>query len=398
MLKNKMKFVAILLAFILLFSSTFVFAENDSTDSDVMPISEDSNINSADENTLTDDNTSENANTNNTNSYKDHDVYLSGNDVSIDYIIDGNLFVMADNVTINSEIGGDVFVIAKNLTINEDAFIYYNLFAISDSITIKGAISDVYALSNNFTLSKGYIGRDLKVSGGTLNINGAIGRNAFVSCDSLNFNTDGSDNAIIYGNLNYNSDKEFTIPENVVQGDTKYSSSALLSNISTQTIVANCILDLGRFLAFLLIVWLLCLWLAPNFLKKSVDSVKKSPLKTFGLGALTLILVPVISMLLLVLQLTSIFALLLILLYIVALILAQALFIITLNNLICSKLKINKNLGILGTLILVGIIIWLLTQIPYAGFVISIITSILGLGILVSSIHSKKETSPVEAK
>ena len=66
-------------------------------------------------------------------------------------------------------------------------------------------------------------------------------------------------------------------------------------------------------------------------------------------------------------------------------------FTITANKYICSKLKIDKNTGIFGMLIVSGIIVWVLTQLPYVGGVISFITVLLGLGILVLSILPKKD-------
>ena len=43
-------------------------------------------------------------------------------------------------------------------------------------------------------------------------------------------------------------------------------------------------------------------------------------------------------------------------------------------------------------LILSGLIIWLLTQIPYVGIVISLIITILGLGILICSVLPTNKT------
>ena len=49
-------------------------------------------------------------------------------------------------------------------------------------------------------------------------------------------------------------------------------------------------------------------------------------------------------------------------------------------------------------LIVTGIVVGILCELPYAGFVISCIVSILGLGILISSILPKKEEKIAEAK
>lgn len=380
MLKNKTKFIIILLILSLMFSSTFVFAENETDDEGVMPISADENEIPIEENSAT--------NTPQEDDYKKGDVYLTGDNITIDYIVDGNLFVCANTVTINSQIGGDAFVCAKNLIINEEGYVFSNLFAISDSVEIKGVVYDVYSTSKDFTISNGYVYRDLKVFCKNLNINGNVGRNAFVNCSNINFNTDGNTNGSIFGNLNYSSNAELSIPEDLVSGTVTFDKIQKSFNTS----IGSIILDLGNFIAFLLIIWLLCLWLTPKFLKNTSSYVGKKTLPILGYGLLALIAIPIVSLIFILLQLTSGISFILLGFYILAIILSRSLFTITANNYICSKLNINKNLGIFGTLIISGIIIWAITQIPYVGTIISLIITILGLGILTYSIVPKRES------
>lgn len=378
MLKNKRKFVVIFIVLILLLSSTYVFAENEISNDGTIPISiDESNIETSVENMTTKESQKD--------TYKKSDVYLTGDNITIDYIVDGNLFVCADTVTINSQIGGDAFIIAKNLIINNEAYVFNNVFAISNSIEIKGIVYDVYALTENLSISGGYIYRDIKVSCDTLNINGTIGRNIFANCSSINFNTSENSKGIIYGNLNYSSKSEISIPENVVSGEINYTETSALSELT----IVDYIFNLGEFITFVLIIWLICLWIAPKFLSKTNTYVGKNTLKIFGYGLLALILIPICCFILILLQLTSGISLLLLILYILAIVISKSLFTITANNYICSKLKITKNTQIFGILILTGIIVYLLTQIPYIGSIISFIIIVLGLGILLSSILLK---------
>lgn len=384
MLKNKTKIIAIFLTLILLFSTTFVLADNEVSDNGTTSTNTESEqVETSTENEVINSSSQQ-------DSYKKSDVYLTGDNVTIDYIVDGNLFVCADTVTINSQIGGDAFIMAKNLIIEKDAYIFSNLFSIANSIEIKGVAYDVYALTENLTISGGYVYRDIKVSCSTLNINGTIGRNIFSSCGNINFNTDGNTNGVIYGNLNYTSKSEISIPENVVNGEVKYSQDSNSSEMSVQSIIANYILNLGEFLAFVLIIWLVCLLLAPKFLNNTNKYVGKKTLIILGSGILSLLAIPVACVVLILLRLTSGISLLLLALYILAIVISKSLFTITANNYVCSKLNISKNSGIFGMLIISGIIIWVLSNLPYVGWIISIITSILGLGILICSIIPKK--------
>lgn len=383
MSKNKTKFILVFLIVTLLFSSTFVFAEND----EVIPISDESETKPVETDTS---NSSSNIQSIQEDSYKKSDVYLVDDNVTIDYIVDGNLFVCANTVTINSQIGGDAFICAKNVIINDEAYVFNNLFVMANSVEIKGVVYDVYALANTFTISNGYIYRDLKVNCTTLNVNGTVGRNTFTSCKNINFNTDGNSNGIIYGNLDYSSNNESTIPENTVNGTVNYKQDSSSSEQSARSTVAKYLTNLGGFIAFVLIIWLLCLWLTPKFLNKANSYIIKDYLKIFGNGLLGLIIIPIACLILILLQLTSGVSLVLLALYILALIVSKSLFTITANNYVCSKFKVNKTSGIFGMLIVSSIVVWILTKIPFIGSILSLLITILGLGILITAIVPKK--------
>jgi len=387
MLKNKTKILVFLLILAISLTTSFVYADNETTlEDDIIPISD--NLESSPVENNAENPISTNEPTEDT--YKSHDVYLTGDNVTIDYVVDGNLFVMADTVTINSKIGGDAFIMAKTINVGDQAYIFSNLFAIADSIDIKGVVYDVYALAQNFTISNGYIYRDAKLCCNTININGAIGRNAFVSCSNINFNTDENDKGIIYGDLTYSTPSELSFDKNIVNGNVTYKAPKVSPEKSVREIVASYILDLGAFLAFVIIIWLVCLWVAPKFLNDTNKFVGKKTLNVLGTGLLTLIAVPIACIILLLLQLTAGISLLTVAIYILALIVAKSIFTIVANNYLCSKLNINKNTGIFGMLIVSGVIVWVISELPYVGGIVSFIISVLGLGVLVSAILPKK--------
>ncbi len=387
MLKNKTKILVFLLILAISLTTSFVYADNETTlEDDIIPISD--NLESSPVENNAENPISTNEPTEDT--YKSHDVYLTGDNVTVDYIVDGNLFVIANTVTINSKIGGDAFIMANNINVSEQAYIFNNLFAMANSIDIKGVVYDVYALAQNFTISNGYIYRDAKISCNTLNINGAIGRNAFVNCSKINFNTDENTKGIIYGDFTYSTPSELSFDKTVVNGNVTYKAPKISPEKSVREIVASYILDLGAFLAFVIIIWLVCLWLAPKFLNDTNKFVGKKTLNVLGTGLLTLIAVPIACIILLLLQLTAGISLLTVAIYILALIVAKSIFTIVANNYLCSKLNINKNTGIFGMLIVSGVIVWVISELPYVGGIVSFIISVLGLGVLVSAILPKK--------
>lgn len=364
MLKNKTKIIAFLLVLFLLLATPFAYADNES--------STESDVTSQDE------------------TYKKSDVYLVGDNITIDYIVDGNLFVMADTVTINSQIGGDAFIMAKNIIVDDQGYIFNNLFAIAESIEIKGVVYDTYSLSNTFTVSGGYIYRDAKLLCETLNVNGAIGRNVFANCSSINFNTDGNTKGTIYGDLTYTTPSEINFEDGLINGTVEYKAPENSPTLTVREIVAEYIMNLGAFLTFVIIIWLICLLIAPKFLNDTNKFVGKKTLNVLGVGLLALIVVPIACIILLLLRLTAGISLLAIAIYILALIVSKSLFTIVANNYLCSKLNVNKTSGIFGMLIVSGIIVWVICELPFIGGIASFIITVLGFGVLVSTLLPKR--------
>lgn len=323
------------------------------------------------------------------------DVYITEpGDVVIDYVVDGNLFVVANSVTINSQIGGDAFICANNVTVDNQGYIFSNLFVCCNELNVSGVIYDLYNCSQNTTIT-GYVYRDIHTATNTLNLDGTIGRNAYISVENINFATseDNEDetitasNTMIYGDLYFESSNNIDIPDTAVVGSVIHSDS---SEDFSNTIL-NYIWDLGTFIATVLIIWLLMLWLAPKFLAKTDYLISKKALPSLGLGALTTICVIVCAIILLIIGLTAEIALLGFGLLMLLLGIGLPVFTIALSKFICKKLKNEKVLITLGVLILTSIVIWLTTLIPFVGGLINLVIKLIGLGIIVKYVLPSKK-------
>ena len=321
---------------------------------------------------------------------KKSDVYITGDEVTIDYVVDGNLFVIAKTVNINSQIGGDAFIMANKINVSEQGYIFSNLFALSQELNISGVVYDLYTCSQNTTIN-GYIYRDIKVLSNTLNLNGTVGRNAFVAAQNINFAI--SDEAekelvtnsksMIYGDLNYTSPNELKIPDGTVTGAVNYTKVDTSKEKTIGNIIQNYIWDLGTFVVTVAIIWLLILWLAPKFLSKTDYLVSKKILPSLGFGFLTTIAIIACSIILLIIGITAKVALLSVGLLVLLLFIGVPIFTRSINQFICKKLKIEKNIATFGILIITSAVIWLTTIIPFVGGLINLIIKLIGLGIIV---------------
>ena len=387
-MKTKFKFILSILLIAIFFSTSFVFAENGL---DVTPISVEAenenstNITSDEEADLSGEESTESLTSD--DSYVDHDIYLTGNNISIDYFVDGNAYIFANDVTISSQISGDVFVFAKNLTIEETSSIAGNVFSVTDSLVLKGLAYDLYSVSNDITFDNGYVYRDIRVISDDFNFYGTIGRNAFVNSSSISFSSDNNEQTgLIYGDFNYSSTKELQIPEGVVNGSVNYNPIEISDSVD----ISSYFISLGSFIVLSIVVWLLSLWLKPKFINGNT-STKNNALWIVVCGILGVILIPLISILLLFIPIVSRISLLVLSLFFIALAIGQYVFTVSINNFICKKLKISNNVGKLGVLIITSVVLWLLFLIPYnVGFTLSMITMVLGFGILINCVIPKK--------
>ena len=411
MSKTKLKIISILAILILLFATPFVNATDESATAQDNPgveaISVDQDATQAEnDEAQAETNINESETTEGESSaeestdisgvseeLKSSDVYLAGDNVTIDYMIDGNLFVMADTVTINSQIGGDAFIFAKNVVITDQGYVFGNVFNVSENIEVNGTVYDIYSVSSNITVS-GFVYRDVKILSKNTNIFGTVRRNALINTNSLQFSQDVeiqddesttvTSSGIIQGNLTYSTPNELSISEENVSGEITYNKASSAGSVQSYLI------NLGTFLVTVIVIWLLCLWLAPKFLEKTNLITSKKVLPIIGFGLLGLIAVPVVSIALLFINITASISMLLLALYFIGIALSVSILVIAINNIICEKLKVTKNIGKFGLLIITAIIFWAIGLIPYVGFVIDIIAIILGLGLIAYNLINRK--------
>ena len=373
MLKNKFKLlVAILTSFALIFSYSVCFADENAEEISDAP-----------------------AEVQKAGNDLNSDLYaMSGETLVVDYNINGNAFIMANSVSIKSQISGDAFIMANSITIEEGASINNNLFALGDTITVNGSISDLYSCGSNITIGEsGYVFRDIHIGAQSLNILGTIGKNAFASVGSLAFTSENNpSHGTIYGNLNYLTSSEENVDQSeYVLGDVNFTK---ISSESPQKSVMSYFTDAAKYVITAVIIYLLVIWLAPKFKENSVELLTKKIGPVIGFGLLGVFVIPFAILILLMLGITSKIAFALLSLYIALLLIASSAFIIAGAGLVANKRNIDNKWRILGLVCGLAIILWAVELIPFIGGLISFITVVLGTGLIVRhSLPTKAEKS-----
>ena len=255
-----------------------------------------------------------------------------------------------------------------NGTVKNDGFVFGNVVNFNENSVIE---RDLLVLANNVTIS-GTIKKDVTIYAATVTINGTI-ENVNVKANEIII-----ENANI-NNLSYNEDAVIEIKDSEV--NTTNLTEKLQSEVTIQDQIMNFIYNLGGILVIFLALYLL----APKLFKKiennNANITVLNVFSMFGFGTLSLILIPVIFILLLTIVFCMPLAILLLILYVLAIWLSSIFTGYLLGYVILTKLiKKENNPLLIG---LIGIVILnLLGVIPYIGILITVISVMIGMGII----------------
>ena len=255
-----------------------------------------------------------------------------------------------------------------NGTVKNDGFVFGNVVNFNENSVIE---RDLLVLANNVTIS-GTIKKDVTIYASTVTINGNI-ENVNVKANEIII-----ENANI-NNLSYNEDAVIEIKDSEV--NTTNLTEKLQSEVTIQDQIMNFIYNLGGILVIFLALYLL----APKLFKKiennNANITVLNVFSMFGFGTLSLILIPVIFILLLTIVFCMPLAILLLILYVLAIWLSSIFTGYLLGYVILTKLiKKENNPLLIG---LIGIVILnLLGVIPYIGILITVISVMIGMGII----------------
>lgn len=370
------KFFLVFVLVLFVLSSTIAFATDNTTTNEVA----DNENNSVSENAEdTDDVT-----------YIESDLFLFDTNIEISNYIDGNVAIYGGNVTVNGEIQGDLIVIANSLIISEDAKINGNLLAYASELTISGTVSGVYAASSDFVLEEtGTVLRNLDLMSTEISLYGKVNRDANLYTSNINFSED-VDDYIIGGTLNYWAYSEITIPEGIVNGQTFFNA---IETSSTEDLIANEASKIFTGLCLSFAIIMLSIWISPEFRNRIGVMVKNHSIKSFliGLFITFVIIVGSIFLLLFTAGFGSTIAVLAIALFIITYAISGTVFAMSISSVITNKLNMETKTAFVLFALLIVLIISLLKYIPYVGLVISMLTSLVGIGLLGMNFYQRKK-------
>lgn len=328
--------------------------------------------------------------------------FFAGNVVKVDGNVEGTTFVSGQDVRINGNINGDLFVAAQTITIN--GMVTGNIYGAGQALTFDGqSESDVFFAGQNISigqeasvgrdffgagatiLQEGIIQRNLFGGGAEIVLSGPIGGNANLQTDSLKL----QDGANIAGDLNYKGENEADIGTGAtIAGDTDWEFAEMM-DVDREVALKETRTPVRKFFWFLwslasaLLIWFLIRIWRPNFWNNTARPLAEKPLKTLGVGLLTLLVVPPMIVLAMVTVIGIPIAVILGAIYPIALYLSRIIVAVFIGQWVAKRFKwpeLHKGVW----LVLLGLaVLGLLGLPPFVNLLSSLLTVMAGLGALV---------------
>lgn len=327
----------------------------------------------------------------------DGDLFVAGGIINVDGVINGDLFFGGNTITINGEVKGDI--IGMGATFNLNGVAGDDVRVWCGSVIINGRIEkSLTAFGGNVVLFKnslikrdvfigcgdarleGEILRELRGGSKLLELSGVIGRQAELEVKKLIIHP----TAKIQGNLKYKAGevdikKGSTIEGTVERLPFKKKESKWLS---WKFYVFKVLFMIGA-----IIVGIVLIKLFPNLSSKVTQQVRHY-WRSLGIGFIVLICLPIATILVVVTVIGIPLAIILMLFYFLFLYIGK----IFVGLVVGEEILKSRESSSLWALILGIVIFTILFNIPYIGWLIKLLTVILGLGALsISSVQAVKK-------
>lgn len=324
------------------------------------------------------------------------DVYIAGGAVTAIGAVSGDVAAAGGSVLISGDVGADVLFGGGNVTIISN--VGDDIRGGGGAVVIQGRVGgDVLIGGGQVTLGGPGVGGDVVIGGGNVRIDAPVAGSLKAGAGNIYINAPvkGSvtvnankvtlgPSAVIYGSLSYTSPNEL-VKENGadVRGEVKYTpgasfkpSHALLAGIISAWMLVKFLMLLVCALVFGLIF--------RGYSRKVVAMAVERPLAELGRGLLTLIVLPVISVLLVVTLLGIPFGILGLISFIALMLISWIVAPIIMGSYL-YRYFFKGEMEVSWKTILVGVLVFqLLSFVPILGWLVQCVTVLITVGVIVA--------------
>ena len=306
-----------------------------------------------------------------TDKFIDGSAFVAGNNIDIESPIDGAAFIAGNNVNVGSH--QDILFVAGNV-VNLNNVATKDAFVAGSTINITSSkIRDLYAAAGKITIDSN-IERNAYLAGDEIVINGSITGNVKIDAETIKIGKE----AEIIGTLKYPDNAKITIAETAKINKKATYEAAKASN--EVTLMSKLLDRLYAFLGMLLIGILMMAFCKKVFTKiEKIDKDINTFAKTFGMGFVFLVVVPIASIIVMCTIIGAPLAIITLILYGIMIYLSIIPTAYYLGNILLKDYIKNKYVLFMVSLL----IIYVLRMIPGIGGLVTFISLCFGLGVYV---------------
>lgn len=313
------------------------------------------------------------------------DVYCAGSNITISGTVEGDVLCAGSSVTVDGTVKGDVRLAGATVTlggvVNGNASLFGATVIADSSLELGG---DLTGGASSLTVD-GVIGRDLSIGSDSLTINGTVGRDVTGGFTNIEFGDSGK----VKGNLTYTSNREATIPNSAVAGETSFTLS------SDQTTGTNNVVGPLAALLSVLALGLLAV-LGTIVMPRQVHSAADISWGRFGVAVIVgltfIVVAPVAALMLLATGVGGVIAYALILTWL----LVMAVSPVTFAYFLGSKVYGKKTPHVLVRVTIGGLLLMLALLIPVINVIMFIVMVLSGVGMSLLGVPNFYKNSPYQ--
>jgi len=313
------------------------------------------------------------------------DIIAAGMDITVDGVVDGNVNAAGYMVKVGGNVYRSVRMAGYKLTADGQ---------IGNNLMMAGAlarISSTCEVGNDVSISAGAVNiggtilGDLDVEGSEVTISGTIDRNVTITCDELTIDR----SAVIVGDLIYSSPEKAKIADGAqIDGEKKWKKTTKGETNPFESILTTLVLFVGAF-----ITGLLLFGCCRNPALAVTGVITGNLPRAFGMGVVTFIVVPIALLFAIVTIVGIPISIAGLLIYIVLFYISKLFVATALGGKIIGIVSGSESKSYALSLFIGLVILTILFNIPYVGWIVYLATIMTGLGAIMIAFNKSRKAA-----
>jgi hypothetical protein len=317
-----------------------------------------------------------------------NDILLAGGNVTFNGFVGDDIRCAGGNIHISKNVIGDVVIAGGEVAIDKGVTIG-GLITAGGNITIDGDVNGEIKGGFGNLMLNGNVAKDIDCRGGKITVNGTVGGKSILAARDIVI----GNNAAFNGDVRYwNKTGTVDFKQSLKNGKATYDPSLRIKSGRWYYMGSATILGLLWYLGMALVMILIIQYLFSATMKKAADTFFNSTLKSLGLGFLYFIVVPVAAIVAMVTIIGLPAGLLLLFGYFILILLAISITSVVMANWFNNRNNYKWNFWRMAFAAFgIFIVLRLTSMIPFAGWLILIVTVCIAFGAILLNVNWKRK-------